>query len=122
MDTILANIMNFSHSKNQQDNIKNALYNEFTCYINVELLPINWDGESFLNDLVKESATRLTSIIESTNLIKIINIMIQNREHDLNKLTSAAGNFEWVIEDEDWLSYIRLLNKIVKNISNINVG
>ena len=43
--------------------------------------------------------------------------MIRDREHYLNKLTSEASNFEWVIEDEEWVAYVELLNKIIKFIS-----
>ena len=109
--------MNNNEFKAKDDSIQNALYNEFTCYINADILPFNWDSDSYLNPLAKGSATRLSSIIESNKLVKTLNDMIQDREHYLNKVTSEASDSEWVIEDEEWTAYVKLLNKIIKFIS-----
>ncbi|WP_201510393.1 hypothetical protein [Psychrobacter alimentarius] len=109
--------MNNNECESKDNAIQNALYNEFTCQINADILPFNWNSECYLNTLAKGSASRLSSAIESRKLIKIFNEMIRDREHYLNKLTSEASNFEWVIEDEEWITYVKLLNKIIKFLS-----
>lgn len=103
--------------ESKDDAIANILYNEFTCQINADILPFNWNNECNLDILAKGSAKRLSSVVEPTKLIEIFNEMIRDREHYLNKLTSEASNFEWVIEDEEWVAYVELLNKIIKFIS-----
>ena len=103
--------------ESKDDAIANILYNEFTCKINPDILLLNWNNECNLDILAKGSAKRLSSVVEPTKLIEIFNEMIRDREHYLNKLTSEASNFEWVIEDEEWVAYVELLNKIIKFIS-----
>ncbi|MBF0657756.1 hypothetical protein IPZ60_03260 [Psychrobacter sp. NG25] len=109
--------MNNNECESNDDAIPNIFYNEFTCQINADILPSNWNSECYLNTLAKGSATRLSLVVEPTKLIEIFNEMIRDREHYLNKLTSEASNFEWVIESEEWVAYVKLLNKIIKFIS-----
>ena len=46
--------------ESKDDAIANILYNEFTCQINADILPFNWNNECNLDILAKGSAKRLS--------------------------------------------------------------
>lgn len=108
--------MKLNFEEIRKNPIEWAIYQEFICYINADLLPRNWQEPKILEELAVYSLIRLKSKIDINILKDIIHEMLNDRTHYLNKIAQEASNIEWIEEDSEWEEYQKFLHKMLNNI------
>lgn len=111
------NKVDFATIKN--DKIQNAFYQEFTCYYQADELPKDLIQDYFLNKWAKESAVRLSAKIANELLLKILEIMVNQRDFYFNQIINFATDFNITQNDDDWQLFKQVYIKIQEAVINL---
>ncbi|WP_298771760.1 hypothetical protein [uncultured Shewanella sp.] len=96
------------------NNIEEIVVQEFVCFYHADLIDENWGDKCVQEDLAKGSVVRLLSRInEPVQLLELFERMVVERQYPMNQTLSKETEIEWMIEDEDWISYRTLLETMI---------
>lgn len=114
IDKLLTSIRDFINPFNT--NIKELIQQEFTIYYSLKLPYNEW--VDYIKNESSSSIIRLTQKIEKRSLLIVLQTMISNRTHEINKLTESCCNSKWTEIDEEWIMYEKLLKMMEDELIN----
>lgn len=95
-------------------NIEDVVIQEFVCFYHADLIDEEWQDQSVQEELAKASVKRLlANTNEPAKLLELFQSMVKDRNHLMNQILSKETEIEWLIEDEDWISYKLLLETMI---------
>lgn len=114
IDKLLKSIRDFTNPFN--NDVKEIFRQEFTRYYSIDLPDDEWI--EYIENESSFSVERLTQRIEKRSLLIILKTIIDDRNHEINKLTESCCNSKWTQIDKEWIMYEKLLKMMEDDLLN----
>lgn len=114
IDKLFKSIRDFTNPFN--NDVKEIFRQEFTRYYSIDLPDDEWI--EYIENESSFSVERLTQRIEKRSLLIILKTIIDDRNHEINKLTESCCNSKWTQIDKEWIMYEKLLKMMEDDLLN----
>lgn len=112
IDKLLQSIRDFINPFN--NDIKEIFRQEFTIYYSINLPDDEW--VDYIKNESSSSIERLVQRVEKRSLLIILQTIIANRNHEINKLTESCCNSKWTEVNKEWVNYKLLLETMKETL------